>query len=115
MVPPDIEDVSAPDISGERGAEFASGIFDAGTGVVQMTGGLVAIGASGGLATIPAGLTAADGVNNFVYGVGEVISAVKDDPNYAWNPLEAGYENVAEVLGGVNKLPMSCMMCRNMR
>ena len=75
-------------------------IYDAGTGFVQMTGGLVAIGASGGLATIPAGLTAAGGANNFVYGVGEVISAVKDDPNYAWNPLESGYENVAEALGG---------------
>ncbi|WP_033171308.1 DUF4225 domain-containing protein [Selenomonas sp. ND2010] len=48
---------------------------------------------------MPAGFITADGANNFVYGVGEVIAAVKDDPNYAWNPLESGYEDIAETLG----------------
>ena len=40
-----------------------------------------------------------DGSNTAAYGVGEMSAAGYDNFNYAWNPLESGYEDVAERLG----------------
>ena len=99
MVPTDIEKVSALDISVERAAESASGIYDIGTGVAQAGVGFGAIIASDGFAIVPASASVVDGVNNAGYGIGEILAAVYDNPDYAWNPLESGYEDVAENLG----------------
>ena len=55
--------------------------------------------ATDALAVIPAGAMAVDGFNNALYGGGEMLAAIFDNPDYAWNPLESGYEDVAENLG----------------
>ena len=91
--------ISGSGSSGERAAEFASGAYDFGTGVVQAAGSAVAAAGSGGWAAVPAAGYAMDGLNTAVYGVGEMLAAGYDNPNYAWNPLESGYEDVAERLG----------------
>lgn len=95
----DTETTSGSDIGGERAAEFASGAYDFGTGIVQTVGGFGVAFCSGGWGAVPASGYAVDGLNTAAYGVGEMLAAGYDNFNYAWNPLESGYEDVAERLG----------------